>query len=66
MVNTSTIWQNFAIPASGPVLTPDRHHWRFPRPRKYGPALTANRPDKRAAAGTLGDAKCHASLNKEA
>ena len=31
---------------------------------KYGPALTANRPDKRAAAGTLGDAKCRASLNK--
>ena len=31
---------------------------------KYDPALTANRPDKRAAAGTLGDSKCHASLNK--
>ena len=30
---------------------------------KYGPALTANRPDQRAAAGTLGDAKCRASLN---
>ena len=31
---------------------------------KYGPALTANRPDKRTAAGTLGDSTCRASLNK--
>lgn len=31
---------------------------------KYGPALTANRPDQRAAAGTLGDSTCRASLNK--
>ena len=31
---------------------------------KYGPALTANRPDQRAAAGTLGDSRRRASLNK--
>ena len=28
------------------------------------PRLNTNRPDERAAAGTLGDPKCRASLNK--